>query len=471
MPVKLKPYPQYKDSGVPWLGEIPAHWNVKPGFSVLSEQKVKNIGMTEKTVLSLSYGRIIVKPPEKLHGLVPESFETYQIADPGNIIIRSIDLQNDKTSLRVGLVKERGIITSAYLNLAVKGELTPDYGYLLLHSCDLLKVFYGMGSGLRQNLDFSDFKRMPVLVPSKEEQNKLSQYLDDANRKINRFIHNKRSLIKLLNEQKQAIINQAVTRGLDPTIPLKPSGISYLEDIPKHWDVWKLGYLAWIGNGSTPLRSNINYWQSGNYPWLNSSVVNREIISYSDQFVTSFALQECHLPKVKPGSVLVGITGQGKTRGMAALLGIEATISQHIAYISPKDERLLPQYLCWFLKALYTTLRTMSQDSGSTKEALTCQDIKNIRVALPSLDEQKAIDLDIKCSLERVNSIVTRTQHEIELMQEYRTRLISDVVTGKIDVRDIEILVLPDEDVVEELDEELLDAAEAELEAVEDADE
>ena len=126
--------------------------------------------MVEKRVLSLSYGRIVIKPDDKLHGLVPESFETYQIVDPGNIIIRSTDLQNDWTSLRVGLVRDRGIITSAYLCLRMVGPLTSEYGYLQLHALDLMKVVYGMGSGLRQNLDFTDFKRMPVLVPPPDEQ-------------------------------------------------------------------------------------------------------------------------------------------------------------------------------------------------------------------------------------------------------------------------------------------------------------
>jgi hypothetical protein len=121
--------------------------------------------MKEKTVLSLSYGRIIIKPAEKLHGLVPESFETYQIVNPGDIILRTTDLQNDHTSLRVGMVRDRGIITSAYLALKVSTEVSPDFGFQLLNVWDTSKAIYGYGSGLRQNLDFSHFKRMPVAVP------------------------------------------------------------------------------------------------------------------------------------------------------------------------------------------------------------------------------------------------------------------------------------------------------------------
>jgi type I restriction enzyme S subunit len=196
----LKPYAEYKDSGRSWLSSIPQHWEVRPGFAAFREKKVKNFGLREKTVLSLSYGRIVVKPPEKLHGLVPDSFETYQIVDPGDIIIRSTDLQNDWNSLRVGLVRDHGIITSAYLCFKVTDALIPEYGYLLLHAFDLMKVFYGMGSGLRQNLDFSDFKRMPIFIPPPDEQAAIVRFLEYANQRLERTIRAKRKVITLLNE-------------------------------------------------------------------------------------------------------------------------------------------------------------------------------------------------------------------------------------------------------------------------------
>ena len=146
----LKPYPEYKESGLPWLGQVPRHWEMRPAFGAFVPTHERNLGMKEKTVLSLSYGRIIVKPPEKLHGLVPESFETYQIVNPGDIVIRTTDLQNDHTSLRVGMVRNRGIITSAYLALRVTDEVTPAFGYQFLNVWDMSKAIYG--SGLRQNL-------------------------------------------------------------------------------------------------------------------------------------------------------------------------------------------------------------------------------------------------------------------------------------------------------------------------------
>ena len=180
---------------------------------------------------------------------MPESFETYQIVDPGDIIIRSTDLQNDWTSLRVGIVRDHGIITSAYLCLRTKGELDPEYAFQLLHAFDLMKVYYGLGSGLRQNLSFADLKRLPLFVPPSEEQSAIVRYLDYVDRRIHRYIRAKQKLIDLLDEQKQAVIHRAVTRGLDPEVQLKPSGVDWLGDVPEHWEIKRLSFLFRYAKG------------------------------------------------------------------------------------------------------------------------------------------------------------------------------------------------------------------------------
>jgi type I restriction enzyme S subunit len=435
--IALKPYPECKDSGVPWLGEIPAHWSIGPGFSAFREKKAKNTGMPESQVLSLSYGKIVIKPPEKLHGLVPASFETYQIVDPDDIIVRPTDLQNDWTSLRVGLARNRGIITSAYLCLQTVEPTIPEYGYLLLHAYDLKKIFYGMGSGLRQNLDFSDLKRMSVLIPPVEEQIAIARFLDHYDHLTRRYIRAQRRLIDLLEEQKQVLIQQAVTRGLDPNVPLKDSGIEWLGKIPAHWEVWQIGHLSKVGNGSTPSRGNSRYWTEDGYPWLNSSSVNQGVITQAYQFVTPLALQECHLPIVPQDSVLVAITGQGKTRGTAALLKFEATINQHLAFVTPREPCLSPEYLQLFLIGAYRQLRAISESSGSTKGALTCTDLKHFRVTVPPRSEQDSIIASIREHTVHVDTAVEGARCQIDLVREYRTRLIADVVTGKLDVRDV----------------------------------
>src|SRR5574344_810213 len=147
---------QMKDSGIEWIGEIPEEWNVCPIRKIYSNGKNKNVGNKEKNLLSLSYGKIIRKDIESLGGLLPESFSTYNVVDKDDIIIRPTDLQNDKRSLRTGLVSERGIITSAYFDIKPLGQINSRYFHYLLHAYDITKVFYNMGSGVRQGLNFKD---------------------------------------------------------------------------------------------------------------------------------------------------------------------------------------------------------------------------------------------------------------------------------------------------------------------------
>ena len=233
----LKPYENYKETGIDWLGAIPTEWNIKPGLAAFSENKRTNQGMKESQVLSLSYGSIVVKPEEKLTGLVPESFETYQIVEPGDIIIRGTDLQNDKTSLRTGLVHDHGIITSAYLCLKVSRNYNTRYMYYLLHSLDTSKVIYKFGSGLRQNLSFEDFKRLPVIDIPEDKQIAIANFLDEKTARIEDAIAIKEQQIALLKERKQIIVQTAVTKGLNPGASMKDSGIDWLGEIPTHWAV------------------------------------------------------------------------------------------------------------------------------------------------------------------------------------------------------------------------------------------
>jgi type I restriction enzyme S subunit len=178
--------------------------------------------------------------------------------------------------------------------------------------------------------------------------------------------------------------------------------------------------------------------------------VNQGVITKADQFVTDLALRECHLPHVRPGSALVAITGQGKTRGTAAVLAIEATINQHMAYISPKTVRVSSDYLQMYLTAAYVELRTISDDSGSTKGALTCEDVKHFKVALPPTDEQDRLVCIVQQELTDIESTLMRIRREIDLLREYHTRLIADVVTGHLDVRRVELPVLDEAEVLTE---------------------
>lgn len=186
------------------------------------------------------------------------------------------------------------------------------------------------------------------------------------------------------------------------------------------WPKEKLGRTAQIGNGSTPRRDSTTYWGGGDFPWLNSSVVNESRVTQAEQFVTAAALRECHLPVVAPGSVLVGLTGQGKTRGMATILEIEATLNQHVAYVTPDRSRWFPEYLLWSLTASYDELRFLSEENGSTKGGLTCEALKQFRLTVPPLGYQRAVCNYLNRETSRIDTLIEEQLRLIEMLRERR---------------------------------------------------
>jgi type I restriction enzyme S subunit len=448
---ELKPYPAMKNSGVPWLGQVPEHWQVSPVFAVYRPRQVRNTGLVESTVLSLSYGRIIVKAPEKLRGLVPESFETYQIVDPGNIIVRTTDLQNDQTSLRIGHARHRGIITAAYMCLETKPIVLNEFGYQYLNAYDLLKIIYGFGSGLRQNLDFSDIKRMPVLVPPRGEQAAIVRFLDHADRRIRRYIRAKQKLIKLLEEQKQAIIHRAVTRGLNPNVRLKPSGVEWLGDVPEHWEVLTLRRVitrAVDGPHHSPryLGSGIPFLSARNIKADRWSLGNAKYISEADYAEFSKRV----VPEM--GDVLYT---KGGTTGVARAvdLNFRFQVWVHVAVLKVKRHKVQPEYLALVLNSPRCYEQAQLLTRGATNQDLGLGRMKGIVLALPQLSEQEELLRAIEERTRGLNDAAEKARREIELLRECRVRLIADVVTGKLDVREAAARLPQEAEGLEPLDE------------------
>lgn len=207
----LNPNAEMKDSGIQWVGEIPVHWPVHPVYSYYGERKNKNRLGKEDNLLSLSYGRVIRKDINTNDGLLPESFNTYNIVEAGDIIIRPTDLQNDKRSLRTGLVKEHGIITSAYIDLCPLKQVDSRYFHFLLHAYDVMKVFYNMGNGVRQGLNYSEFSRLMVFEPPYDEQVAMADYLESKVTEVDTIIEQKKEQMAVLDAYKRSLIFEYVT--------------------------------------------------------------------------------------------------------------------------------------------------------------------------------------------------------------------------------------------------------------------
>jgi type I restriction enzyme, S subunit len=287
-----------------------------------------------------------------------------------------------------------------------------------------------------QELGTTELNSFQLYFPSLFEQNRISSYLDRETQKIDALIAAKKRLLELLGEKRRSLITHTVTRGLNADAPMQDSGIEWLGKIPKHWHLAKIKHVAIIGNGSTPLRDEVSYWKNGSFPWLTSTVVNDDIVDKPTEFVTEIALRECHLPIVKPNSILIAITGQGKTRGKATLLNCEATINQHMAFITPWEKALNPKFLQFFLISQYEFLRMISEGMGSTKGALTCEQVADFIIALPSLVEQEEIISSLQGRIDHIDQLSSVTTDAIALLQERRTSLISATVTGQHPIPD-----------------------------------
>ena len=207
----LDPDVPMRDSGLDWIDMAPAVWKTASISVVTDENRVKNADLSEKNLLSLSYGRIIRKDIDLAFGLLPASFDSYQIVEPGYIVLRMTDLQNDKRSLRSALAKERGIITSAYISLKVRGPILNEYLAWLLRSYDLAKVFYSLGGGVRQSASYKEIGKIPILVPPMEEQQKIADFLEEKSAQIDSTIEGINRQIELLGKYRKQVINDVVT--------------------------------------------------------------------------------------------------------------------------------------------------------------------------------------------------------------------------------------------------------------------
>ena len=200
-----------KNSGIEWIGDIPANWDIKVAFQLFQQVKNKNEGLIEQNLLSLSYGKIKRRSIDAVGGLLPESFDGYNIIEKDDIVLRLTDLQNDQTSLRVGLSNERGIVTSAYLALRSQSNNTPLYLYYYLHTFDVCKGFYGMGAGVRQGLNWDGLKLLKIALPPVEEQKEITAYLEQKCFEIDTLIAKKTALLEEMETYKKSVIYEYVT--------------------------------------------------------------------------------------------------------------------------------------------------------------------------------------------------------------------------------------------------------------------
>lgn len=429
--MSLPRYGEYKESGIPWIDAVPAHWPVLPLAGVAAERYESNVGMREDNLLSLSYGQIVQKDIASNDGLLPESFETYQIVHSGDIVLRLTDLQNDKRSLRSALVQERGIITSAYLALRPFGAGSAFLSYLL-RAYDLGKVFYSMGGGLRQSMKFADLKRMPVAIPTEAEQTAIAAFLDRETAKIDALVVEQEKLIGLLAEERQAIISHAVTRGLDPDAPMKDSGVAWLGDVPAHWKVG--GLTRFIGpvvdyRGRTPTKGEDGMFL------VTARNVRTGAIDYeaSQEYVDRNEAEKL----LKRGAPEVGdvlFTMEAPLGQVAQIDRTDIALAQRIVKFRGLPAILENRYLMFWLMSIGCQARLETLATGSTALGIKASKLGMIECLVPPIDEQVEIVVRIDDAIFQNDALQSEADRGIALLKERRAALIAAAVTGQIKV-------------------------------------
>jgi type I restriction enzyme S subunit len=392
--------------------------------------------MKESNLLSLSYGQIVVKDINANDGLLPESFETYQIVQPDDIVWRLTDLQNDKRSLRTAIVDQVGIITSAYLATKPK-DISPKFLNYLLRAYDITKVFYSMGGGLRQSMKFSDVKRLPIILPPESEQCSIAAFLDRETAKIDALVDEQMRLIEVLKEKRQAIVSQAVTKGLNLKVAMKASNVACLGDVPQHWKVTRLKFLMNLTPGfafksEDFVDEGIQLIRIGNL-YLNQLSLGREPIFLPPVFASDYPDAV-----VTAGDLLMSLTGTlgKKDYGYAVLLRSpdRFLLNQRVCRLrcGPNISHTYAEY---FLQSEPFTEQIHRLPFGTKQANLASDDVLGAWVPIPPRREQDDISAFLDAEGAKLDTLTTEAQRAIDLLQERRTALISAAVTGKIDVR------------------------------------
>ncbi|HLO84183.1 MAG TPA: restriction endonuclease subunit S [Nostocaceae cyanobacterium] len=422
----MKRYPKYKDSGLVWLGEIPEHWEVKRAkyfFTEIDERSEKG----EEELLSVSHITGVTPRSEKnINMFMAESYEGYKTCIPHDLVINIMWAWMGA----LGISKHKGIVSSAYGVYRLKPNNKFDYNYLdyLVRIPEYIAEYISRSKGIRSSrlrMYSDDFFQIPIIYPPVEEQKNIVDFLNRKLEQIDQFINNKKRLIELLKEQKTAIINRAVTKGLNPHVPMKPSGIEWLGDIPSHWEMVR----------------NINIFKEV----VETGYENLELLSiFYDRGVVkqneSGRKNRSSVDKSSYKRILKGDIGYNLMNAFIGSIGV----SSYDGIISPAYAVCRPTVVLdshYFHYLFRTPLYLVEFDRHSygimdERNRLYFNNFKKIYVPFPPVNEQTEIVKYINQNSATIDQAIAKAEKEIELIQEYRTTLISDAVTGKIDVRE-----------------------------------
>ena len=448
----LKPYSAYRESGLPWLGDVPEHWDVKRLKLLLREVDCRSSTGKEQLLRVSQYTGVTQRksmdgtdsPDSRAASLVG-----YKRVMPNDLVINIMLAWNGS----MGVSRYEGIASPAYCVYRFNSGALPLYYHELLRIPLYKGRIKAASTGVvesRLRLYSDDLGCIEAILPPPDEQVSIMRFLNWANGQLEKAIRAKRKVITLLNEQKQVIIHRAVTRGLDPSEPLKPSGISWIGDIPEHWEVRRVKQVARILRGKFSHRPrNDASLYDGIYPFIQTGAVAK-----ASKFITSHnqTLNEKGLAvsKLFPSGTLVMTIAANI--GDVAILTFEACFPDSIVGFVPSSAADRDYLYMVFLCMKPELLR---EAPVNTQGNLNVERIGGMWLPFPPFPDQLEIVAGIDRDIFPITTAISRFEREIELLREYRTRLVADVVTGKLDVREA-AAKLPDEVQTLEFEEDLV---------------
>lgn len=433
---KQKPprrYEKMRDSGVAWIGMVPEGWTSFLLGQLVKQVKNKNVLLQERNLLSLSYGKIKRKDIETAEGLVPASYDGYNIIEKGDIVLRLTDLQNDHTSLRVGLATERGIITSAYLTLRPLNSVFPAFLYYALHTFDVRKGFYGMGAGVRQGLKYDEIRQIKVVLPALIEQHTIANFLDKKCSEIDAIIADAKASIEEYKAWKASIIYEAVTKGLDPHAEMKDSGVEWIGEIPEEWYVCKTLFVLQMPITDGPHTTPELY--AAGVPFVSAEAVScgngRIDFNHIRGYISEGFYQEC-CKKYIPQKDDIYMIKSGATTGKVAIVDVDTkfTIWSPLATFRVNPKKVLPRYLFYFLQSPAYQKQVELGWSFGTQQNIGMRTLEKLKICVPPLSVQQEIIRYLDEKSNKLDAIIKEKTDLISDLESYKKSLIYEVVTG-----------------------------------------
>jgi type I restriction enzyme S subunit len=404
-------YEEYKDSGVDWLGLLPSHWETLPNKVAFSRVQTEvGDAWIHTQLLSLTLRGVVDRDIDSGDGKYPADFCNYQLVEPKDLVMCLFDM--DETPRTVGLSENRGMITSAYDVFRCTPKVDPAYVcyyYLHVDSYKGLRPFY---TGLRKTVRTPTFLSIKMPIPPLREQHAIASFLDRETSKIDALVSEQRRLVELLKEKRQAVISHAVTKGLDPTVPMKPSGIPWLGDVPAHWGIVALKHIVDLKSGAGITAERIE--ATGDYPVFGGNGLR----GFTDDYT-----HDGHFVIIGRQGALCGNVNYGSGKFWASEHAVVATPTRDLDTI--------------WLGEMTRAMNLNQYSETAAQPGLSMVAVGNLRSVLPPVDEQKTIARFVIGQAAQFDALSAEANRAITLLQERRTALISAAVTGKIDVRDL----------------------------------